>query len=172
MSATIRFAVPQDAERLPAIETSAAQAFRAIDNLSWLADSSPMAVERHRQLIALSTCWVALDTNNRPQGFLSAERHGDDLHILELSVMQSMQGQGLGLSLVEAAKDYARSKRLRFVTLTTFKNVPWNAPFYSRIGFKTDTRADVDQRLAAILNEEHTHGFAPGDRCAMIWPVT
>ncbi|WP_248732759.1 GNAT family N-acetyltransferase [Pseudomonas sp. MWU13-2517] len=172
MSATIRFAVPQDAELLNAIETSAAQAFRAIDNLSWLADSPPMAVERHRQLIALSTCWVALDTENRPQGFLSAEHHGDDLHILELSVRQSMQGQGLGLSLVEAAKDYARSKRLRFVTLTTFKNVPWNAPFYSRIGFKAATRADLDQRLAAILNEEYTHGFAPGDRCAMIWPVT
>jgi GNAT superfamily N-acetyltransferase len=172
MSVTIRFAVPQDAQLLPAIETSAAQAFRVINDLSWLADSPPMSIERHRQLIALSTCWVALDVENQPQGFLSAERHGDDLHILELSVMQSMQGQGLGRSLVEAAKDYARSKRLRFVTLTTFKKVPWNAPFYSRIGFKADTSTDLDQRLAAILHEEYKHGFAPGDRCAMVWPVT
>jgi len=113
MSATIRYAVPEDAQLLPAIETSAAQAFRMIEDLSWLADSPPMSIERHRQLIALSTCWVALDVENRPQGFLSAERHGDDLHIFELSVMRSMQGQGLGRSLVEAAKDYARSKRLR-----------------------------------------------------------
>lgn len=172
MPAIIRFAVPEDAQRLPAIETSAAQAFRMIDELSWLAESPPMSVERHSQLIALSTCWVALDAENRLHGFLSAERHGSDLHIHELSVMQSMQGQGSGRRLIEAAKDYARSNRLRFVTLTTFTNVPWNAPFYSRMGFQTKTTTDLDQRLAAILSEEYKHGFAPGSRCAMAWPVT
>lgn len=171
MPAIIRLAVPEDAQLLPAIETSAAQAFRLIDELSWLAESPPMSIERHSQLIALSTCWVALDAENRPQGFLSAERHGNDLHIYELSVMQSMQGQGTGRRLVEAAKDYARSSRLGFVTLTTFKSVPWNAPFYSRIGFLTKATADLDERLAGILSEEYKHGFAPDSRCAMAWPV-
>lgn len=172
MPAIIRLAVPEDAQLLPAIETSAAQAFRLIDELSWLAESPPMPIERHSQLIALSTCWVALDAENRPQGFLSAERHGSDLHIYELSVMQSMQGQGKGRRLVEAAKDYARSSRLSFVTLTTFTNVSWNAPFYSRIGFQTKVTTDLDERLAGILSEEYKHGFAPESRCAMAWPVT
>ncbi|WP_249673896.1 GNAT family N-acetyltransferase [Pseudomonas abieticivorans] len=172
MPAIIRLAVPQDAQRLPAIEASAAQAFRMIEALSWLAESPPMSVERHRQLIALSTCWVALDAENRPQGFLSAERDCSDLHIHELSVMQSMQGQGIGRRLIEAAKDYARSNRLSFVTLTTFKHVPWNAPFYARVGFQAKAAIDLDQRLAAILSEECKHGFAPGSRCAMAWPVT
>lgn len=172
MPEIIRAAVPEDAQLLPAIERSAAQAFRVIDELSWLAKSPPMPVERHSELISLSTCWVAVDAENRPQGFLSAERHGNDLHILELSVMRSMQGQGLGLQLVEAAKDYARSNRLRSVTLTTFANVPWNAPFYSRIGFRIKASPDLDQRLEAILSEEYKHGFAPGGRCAMTWTVT
>lgn len=172
MPPVIRFAVPEDAQLLPAIETSAAQAFRMIDELSWLAESPPMSVERHSQLIALSTCWVALDAENRPQGFLSAERHGSDLHIYELSVMQSMQGQGTGRRLIEAAKDYARSSRFNFVTLTKFTNVPWNAPFYFRIDFQAKATTDLDQRLAAILSEEYKHGFAPGSRCAMAWPVT
>lgn len=172
MPAIIRLAVPEDAQLLPAIETSAAQAFRMIDELSWLAESPPMSIECHSRLIALSTCWVALDAENRPQGFLSAERHGSDLHIYELSVMQSMQGQGMGRHLIEAAKDYARSSRLGFVTLTTFTNVPWNAPFYSRIGFQIKVPTDLDQRLTAILSEEYKHGFAPESRCAMAWPVT
>lgn len=77
MPAIIRLAVPEDAQLLPAIEICAAQAFRMIDELSWLVDSPPMSIERHRQLIALSTCWVALDAENRPQGFLSGERHGN-----------------------------------------------------------------------------------------------
>ena len=172
MPAIIRLAVPEDAQLLPAIETSAAQEFRMIDELSWLAESPPMSIERHSQLIALSTCWVALDAGNRPQGFLSAERHGSVLHIYELSVMPSMQRQGTGRHLIEAAKDYARSSRLSFVTLTTFTNVPWNAPFYSRIVFQTKATTDLDQRLAAKLSEEYEHGFAPESRCAMAWSVT
>ena len=172
MPAIIRLAVPEDAQLLPAIETSAAQVFRLIDELSLLAESLPMSIERHSQLIAVSTCWVALDAENRPQGFLSAEHHGNDLHIYELSVMQSMQGQGTGRRLIEAAMDYARSTRLSFVTLTTFTNVPWNAPFYSRMGFQTKATKDLDQRLAAILSEEYKYGFAPKSRCAMAWPVT
>lgn len=172
MPAIIRLAVAEDAQLLPAIETSAAQAFRVMAELSWLAESPPMSIARHSQLIALSTCWVALDAENRPQGFLSAEQHGNDLHIHELSVMQSMQGQGTGRRLIEAAMEYARSTRLSFVTLTTFTNVPWNAPFYSRLGFQTKATKDLDQWLAAILSEEYKHGFAPKSRCAMAWPVT
>lgn len=171
MPSIIRLAIPEDAPLLPAIETSAAQAFRMFDELSWLAESPPMSIEHHRKLIALSTCWVALDVGHRPQGFLSAEHSGNDLHIHELSVIQSMQGQGIGRNLIEAAKDYARSSRLGFVTLTTFKNVPWNAPFYARMGFHIIASTDLDQSLAAILSEEYKHGFAPQSRCAMAWPV-
>ena len=172
MPAIIRLALPEDAQLLPAIEISAAQAFRMINELSWLADSPPMSIERHSQLIALSTCWVALDAENQPQGFLSSERYGSYLHIYELSVMQSMQGKGTGRRLIEAAKGYARSSRLSFITLTTFTNVPWNAPFYSRVGFQTKATTDLDQRLAGILSEEYRHGFARESRCAMAWPVT
>lgn len=58
----IRLAVPEDAQLLPAIETSAAQAFRMMDALSWLlAESAPMSIEGPNQLIGLSTGWVGLD---------------------------------------------------------------------------------------------------------------
>ncbi|WP_081470769.1 MULTISPECIES: GNAT family N-acetyltransferase [Pseudomonas] len=171
MPAIVRVAVQEDAQFLPAIETSAAQAFRMIDGLSWLAESPPMSVEQHSQLIALSTCWVAIGDEDRLQGFLSAERQGQDLHIHELSVMQSMQGQGLGRQLIEAAKEYARIRNLRFLTLTTFTNVPWNAPLYSRLGFQKVVASALDERLALILNEEAKHGFPQGSRCAMAWRV-
>ncbi|MHC8319044.1 GNAT family N-acetyltransferase [Pseudomonas sp. LB3P31] len=172
MPSIIRLAVPQDAELLPSIEMSAAQSFRSVEGLTWLADSLPMSVELHSQLIAQSTCWVAVDAENQPLGFISAKRHGNDLHINELSVMQSMQGRGLGRKLIEEAKRYARSNALRFVTLTTFKSVPWNAPFYTRLGFQIKHASDLDQRLAAALSDEYKRGFAPASRCAMFWPVS
>lgn len=168
MDIHIRLALPDDAPLLPRVELSAAQVFRRIDGLNWLADTTTMSVERHRQLIALSTCWVVVDADAQPHGFLSAERQGDALHIHEVSVAQSIQGQGWGRKLVETAMDYARANLLRSVTLTTFTHVPWNAPFYMRLGFQPKG----DKRLADILADEYAHGFEPGSRCAMTWWVS
>ncbi|KAF1007171.1 MAG: dTDP-fucosamine acetyltransferase [Pseudomonas fluorescens] len=168
---TLRLATVCDAPLLPAIERGAAQAFCAIDGLAWLADAEVMSVERHRQLIALGDCWVALDAGGQLQGFISAQRFGDALHVHELSVTQAAQGQGLGRQLMGAVMHLAQSRRLREVTLTTFCDVPWNAPFYRRLGFETVLPGASDSRLAALLREEYGHGFAPGSRCAMRWPV-
>lgn len=165
MPAHIRLARVDDAPLLPRVELSAAQVFRSIDSLSWLADTITMTVERHQQLIRLSTCWVVVDADAQPQGFLSAERQGDVLHIHEVSVAQKIQGQGWGRKLLVTAMACAHSNQLRAVTLTTFKYVPWNAPFYARLGFKPC----VDERLAQILADEYAHGFEPGSRCAMSW---
>ncbi|MGH8449894.1 GNAT family N-acetyltransferase [Pseudomonas sp.] len=165
MPAHIRLAHSDDALFLPRVELSAAQVFRSIDGLGWLADTATMTVERHQQLIALSTCWVVVDADDQPQGFLSAERQGDALHIHEVSVAQSIQGQGWGRKLLENAMAYAHANMLCAVTLTTFKHVPWNAPFYTRLGFKPE----VDLRLAEILADEYAHGFEPGSRCALSW---
>jgi GNAT superfamily N-acetyltransferase len=171
MPAHIRLAVSDDAQWLPRIERSAAQAFHSIDELSWLADAPVMTVDRHRALIAQSTYWIAVDTQGQPQGFLSAERQGSDLHIHELSVSQPMQGKGLGWRLLKAAMDYARSNHLHSVTLTTFTQVPWNAPFYRRLGFEQQAGATLDKRLAEVLALEYACGFEPGSRCAMSWQV-
>lgn len=163
----IRLARAQDAGLLPAIEHCAAQAFRAIEGLGWLADAASISVECHRQWIALSTCWVVVDTHDQLQGFLSAERFGDDLHIHEVSVAQPLQGQGWGRRLVDTAIHHARAQQLRAVTLTTFKHVPWNAPFYRRLGFEPHAH----QRLENTLADEYAQGFAPGSRCAMAYKV-
>lgn len=169
MITTIRIATPNDAPLLPCIERSAAQAFDSIPESKWLADSSTLSVERHLQLIKLSTCWVAADADDCLQGFLSAEQQGADLHIHELSVLQSCQGKGLGRLLIQAAMDYVRENSLRAVTLTTFKSVPWNAPFYCRLGFKVMENLPPDSRLALLLSSEYEHGFPLDSRCAMAW---
>ncbi|MGH8347717.1 MAG: GNAT family N-acetyltransferase [Pseudomonas sp.] len=171
MPAHIRLALSDDAHLLPRIERSAAQAFRSIDGLGWLADAATLTVDRHRQLIAQSTCWVAVGADARPTGFLSAERHGSDLHLYELSVRQSVQGQGWGRKLVETAMEHARLNQLASVTLTTFTHVPWNAPFYRRLGFEHCAGEALDKRLAEILAQEYACGFAPDSRCAMSWRV-
>ncbi len=53
------------------------------------------------------------------------------------------------------------------LTLTTFRDVPWNAPLYQRLGFELLTGPEIGERLARILVGEAERGL-PGDRrCAM-----
>jgi len=51
------------------------------------------------------------------------------------------------------------------VTLTTFLNIPWNAPFYESLGFRGISTSDMPARLAEVLAGEAARGLT--DRCAM-----
>lgn len=161
----IRPARPADAPLLPAIEGSAAQSFIAIDHLAWLAGHDVLSVEQHLGFITSGLHWVAVGDGDRPCGFLCASAQGQDLHIEELSVAQPFQGRGLGRELLMYAENRARDAGFRALTLTTFAQVPWNAPFYARLGFQ---RLD-NQHSSAFLREQLRHEQALGlpDRCAM-----
>jgi GNAT superfamily N-acetyltransferase len=162
MSWTIRVAEFEDADALPAVERSAGMRFRSIPDLAFLADGDDRPVEWHRHYIALGTEWVALSETEEIVAFLAAETVGAELHVWELAVRSDVQNQGIGRKLIEAACAYARQRNLRSLTLTTFSNVPWNAPWYQRLGF---VRSRDDERLAALVRTESERGW-PG-RCAM-----
>jgi hypothetical protein len=53
------------------------------------------------------------------------------------------------------------------VTLTTFRDVPWNAPFYTRLGFAMLDELTLPAGLAAKREQETRHGLPPETRCAM-----
>lgn len=165
----LRQAVIADAERLPAIERSAGEAFRQIARLAWIADGEDQSVERHRELIGSGTAWVAAEGPDEPIGFLSAEPVGGDLHIWELAVRLEHQGHGIGRALVAMAQDWVRAHRAAAITLTTFRAIPWNEPFYHSVGFATLAGDALTPRLARILAAEAAAGMPPGERCAMIW---
>ncbi|KRB15886.1 hypothetical protein ASD99_31575 [Mesorhizobium sp. Root695] len=97
---TIRIAQDADAEALPDIEQSAGEAYRWIEELAWIADDDNQTVERHRELIAKGTCWVAAELDDPPIAFLSAEIQDDTLHIWELAVRLDRQRLGIGRALL------------------------------------------------------------------------
>ena len=53
------------------------------------------------------------------------------------------------------------------ITLTTFAEVAFNAPFYTKLGFERLAEQALGPRLSAVLAEEAAHGFPAGSRCAM-----
>ena len=167
MSFAIRPTRPDEAGLLPAVERSAGQAFRAYPDLAWLAAGDDLPDEHHALRIAEGLSWVAVDRADAPFAFLIAERHDDALHIEELDVRQDRQGKGVGRALLRHIVAWAREQGLGTITLTTFREVAWNAPFYAREGFRMVEGEALNMRLRALLASEADRGLKPEGRCAM-----
>ena len=170
MCASIRLATKHDAAALPEIEQSAGSLFRTLPELSWIADEPIGEPDEFLPLIEAGTVWVAEVEGAGIVGELRANIAGDALHILELAVSHAFQQRGIGRALIVAAQVWARTRGLHALTLTTFRHVAWNAPFYARYGFVELSDAELDQRLAAILRSEAEHGLP--NRCAMQLDLT
>lgn len=168
---TIRPARKDEVEALRRIERSAAQAFRLVEAFSWIATGDVQSAERHLDLIGKGTNWVATADGDDPIGFLSAEIDGPELHIWEISVDHLHQGFGIGRKLIRHAVEQATERGLEAVTLTTFRTIPWNCPFYERLGFRLLDEAGLSPRLAGVLDEEAAHGLQRDTRCAMRMPL-
>ena len=78
------------------------------------------------------------------------------------------QGRGLGRRLLSHAIAQARSMDLGGLSLTPFRDVAWNAPFYASAGFAGVERDAAPLWLAAYLDLEARRGLDPARRCAMV----
>jgi N-acetylglutamate synthase-like GNAT family acetyltransferase len=117
-------------------------------------------------MLAEGLVWVAEDAGELI-GFAACQAYFDALHLWELAVRHDRQGKGAGRALVETAAAEARRLGLSAVTLTTFRDIPWNGPLYARLGFKELSPAELDARLTAVLMRERRLGLDAKARCAM-----
>ena len=97
----------------------------------------------------------------------SSEPLDDALFIVEIAVHQQWQGRGIGRMMLTRVADTARAMGYPALTLTTFREVPWNAPFYTRLGFCMLDEQHLPSGLAAKRERETDHGLLPETRCTM-----
>jgi GNAT superfamily N-acetyltransferase len=164
---TIRRATAADAPGFAAIEQSAGDLFRTVAHLAWIADSENLADPHYAELIEHRTSWVAQGGDGQLIGFLCAEIMGEDLHLHELAVALDWQRRGIGRELLGIAIACAAGRGLAGVTLTTFRALGWNEPFYAGLGFETLAEDRIGPRLAAIMQFETARGLPAELRCAM-----
>ena len=74
---------------------------------------------------------------------------------------------GIGAALVRTVICWARAEGHPTVTLTTFRHLPWNAPFYRRLGFLDVPDEDLSAELAQHLDNEERNGLDRSKRVAM-----
>jgi GNAT superfamily N-acetyltransferase len=169
----IRLARPADLPRLPEIEVSAASLFRdkGVEVFVGETDETPIEftpAEIWAPIIAEGLLWVMAEPDRPACAFLAARIEEGRLHILEFDVHRDHQGEGLGRRLLTFAIAEARRRGLTGLSLTTFRDAPWNAPFYSTAGFEIIEGEDAKGALQNYLDGEAARGLDPARRCAMI----
>lgn len=91
----------------------------------------------------------------------------EHIHLEELDVHPDHGRRGLGRQLVQAVVEWAREAGYPAITLTTFRHLAWNAPFYRRLGFADMDQAALTRGLRALLKHEADSGLDPAKRVAM-----
>lgn len=135
----IRHARPADLDALPAVEVRAGALF-AEAGLSDIADHEPGDVESISAFMRAGAVHVAVSDRGEPVGFALTGLLDGVAHLYELAVDPAHGRRGLGVRLIAAACGYGVSKGCRAMTLSTFRDLAWNGPFYARLGFNEVTR--------------------------------
>lgn len=155
---SLRHGRPDDLSTVQTIEQRAATRFIAL-GMRAAAQLPVQTLEALRVACEARRLLVAVDGEDRPVGFALFEAAKDAVHLHELDVLPEHGGRGLGRQLIEAVAAWGVAAKLRTMTLTTFRDVPFNAPFYARAGFRILETHELTPRLARIREEERSHGI-------------
>ena len=151
---------------LAAVERAAATRFAEADLPSPLRDET-LAPEELAEAQADGRLWVALAPDGEPVGFALACLVDGASYLEEIDVDPRHAQRGLGTALVRAACDWARAHGHRTLSLVTYRHLPWNAPWYGRLGFRVLSRAELGPGLREILEDDARRGLDPARRVAM-----
>ena len=163
---TIRPAQPADLPLLVKIERRAGQAF-ADHGMPEIAADDPGSPEELEGYRAAGRAWVAAE-DGRPIAYLIAAEVDGCLHVEQVSVDPARAGRGIGAALIDHVAGVARDWGRPALTLTTFRDIPWNAPYYARLGFVELPEVEQGPELRALVARERMAIPGHHPRVAMI----
>jgi GNAT superfamily N-acetyltransferase len=158
------------AEELPLlaqIERSAAALFIHTP-YAFLVNDEPLSLEFVRQRFQAGQIWVAVDSQNLVVGFaITREVDDNTIYLQEMDVAPAHGRKGLGAALVGTVRSWAQSQGYSAISLSTFRDLPWNAPFYSKLGFRILDKSELTIGLQQIRQQELADGLPISDRVIM-----
>jgi len=162
-SPIVRFATDSDFPLLPPIEAEADGMFR---QAGIILPPGQMSVEE------LRACEVVFVIGEPIAGFLCLDVLDGQAHLAQIAVRPGCTGQGLGTVLIAAAIVWAKERGYPAMTLTTYRDVPWNGPYYARRGFLELGDSELGPGLFAARVQERELGLDElGPRIAMRLPL-
>lgn len=163
---SIRKARQDEVLLLQALQLDAGELFRSA-GMDDVADNPPKDPAELRKAIAAGLLWVACGPDDAPLGMAQVLDHHGVAHLEEISVRMAAGRQGVGTALLLAVMDALRQRHYRRMTLSTFSHLPWNRPFYEKLGFAVVPEAEWTPPLRQVRRNEAAMGFDMGERVIM-----
>lgn len=163
----IRAAVEADLPVVIAIQAMAGQLFRDF-NMGTVADGELPTAEHLLPAVHDGRLMVTVDGNDVLVGFALVEWVDARAHLDQVSVDPTFAGRGFGRQLMGAVEQWGRKRGSHAITLTTFIDVPWNGPYYRRLGWLELPASELGPELAALRRHEAALGLDAWPRTAMI----
>jgi GNAT superfamily N-acetyltransferase len=162
----IRDARAEDLSKLRGIEIAAGEAFRLV-GMAAIADDPPPDLDALGVYQQDGRAWVATDSAAEPIAYLLLDVVDRCAHIGQVTVHPRHARRGIGRLLIEEAARWAAARGLHELTLTTFEEVPWNAPYYRRLGFREVPESQWSEGIRQIVQSEREQGLAAWPRVVM-----
>ena len=167
MTLDIRIARPDELAELVSIDDDASTLYGEAGLAIALPDDHPFVRDeqaRWNRALHGGTVFVA-SRDGRMLGFAAIEPLDGASYLDQLSVRRAAMRTGVGRQLLARAMDHAASVPL---WLTTYAHLPWNAPWYERVGFRRVPEESCGDGIRHHLREERAALPAPDQRIAMV----
>lgn len=163
----IRQGVAAEIDRLREIERLAATRFLATP-FAAVAGHAPTAAAVLAERIAAGRLLVATDRDGDAAiGFVMVRPVDAGAYIEEIDVLPAHAGRRIGAALIARVAALAGERGWSALLLSTFRDVPWNAPYYRRLGFAALEDADLSPSLREIRAQHVARGLDEGSRVFM-----
>jgi predicted N-acetyltransferase YhbS len=163
-----RTARQDEIETIRALERASAQRFVGLMDALAADDPSPADVLAAR--IGDGGLIVATDGDDLV-GFVMFRVVEDHLYVEQIDVLPAYEGRRIGAALLDVAAGRARAAGLKGLSLSTFRDVPWNAPYYRRLGFVEVAAEALTPGMRAIREEHLARGLDEDARVFMVREV-
>ena len=172
MEFTIRLGSPTEFKALQDIEHASDECFASVGMPEIFETGNVTAIEDLQHALNRQNLWVAADASNQPIGWAMSIPIDAGLHNEQMCVLPRCQRQGIGKTLFSARIAYARAAGFERVTVSTFLNVPWNAPTYERWGYRIMKDHELTPDLRQIQKHEIEHGLIGDKRVVMAYDLS
>lgn len=168
----IRRGVEADVPTLRGIERAAGEVFREL-GMDAVADDEPPSPAALRRYLRTGALWIARDAPEtgrpagRPVAYVLLQLLDGLPHVEQLSVHPDRARRGIGAALLDHVAGRAAAGGHPGLTLTTFADVPWNAPYYERLGFRRLPQGEIGPGLRAVRRAETEAGLDRWPRVCM-----
>lgn len=165
----IRIARSSDEPAIQRIELAAAQRFHQV-GMSHVTSHVGMTTELIEMFLRRGVLFMCTRAR-QPVAFVAGCMLDEAGHVAEVDVAPDHAGHGLGRRLIDRVASWASERGARQLTLTTYRDVPWNMPYYARLGFVECALSELGSAHHDVWEGQRAMGLEMERRVVMVRPI-